>query len=657
MLVVAAVVVGLLTAAPSGALNASAPTPPSPVVGTIKPASGPVAGGTKVVVKGKNLTGAKKVLFGKVKGTRLKVKSATKLTVMAPAQAAGKVHVRVVTQGGKSKATKADFFTYLAPTPPQPPTPPQASPPTITAVTPGSGSTAGGTTVTVSGTNLTGAISVTFGGVAATGLTPVSSTTLHVTSPAHAAGPVDVRVTTTAGTSAVVTAGTFTYVGPRAYKLQLPGDQEEDPGAVLNAVSCPEAQSCVAVGSYLSVGQRVPLAAMRTGPDIWEAFQPDMPNDAAEGADLVDVDCATPTFCVAIGTYVDDSPEALYLPLIETWDGDQWTPSSPALPEDSGFIVDSLLADVDCPAAGTCVAVGHYDENVDGNDVPLVLALAGGVWTTAAVGVPAGSEGVLNAVDCPTVSSCIAVGEEITADSDSEPLVVTGPGTWTVDTTLGFPLDVEVTEPRAILDEVSCRAPGDCVAAGSYFTNDGRTLGLVEVLSAGTWTPKAVAPPALGAPNTPAQNPKVILTSVSCGSTCAAVGQYEVEVDGGPATSTRPLLVTISGTTTPTVQRGAVPDDAEGDPIGSDWMVTCTAGNRCLATGFYEVDPGLSAPLLSALNGGVWSASAAPRPDDLGTTARPLASTLDGSAVVSVGYYLEVDTNVQQALIMVDLPI
>jgi hypothetical protein len=655
MLVVAAVLLGLLTAAPSGALTVSAPVPPKPVVGKIGPASGPVAGGTKVVVRGKNLSGAKKVLFGKVKGTRLKVKSAKKLTVVAPAQAAGKVHVRVVTRAGKSKATKADLFTYVAPTPP--PTPPQASPPSVTAVTPASGSAAGGTTVTVSGTNLTGATSVTFGGVKATGLIPVSATTMKVTSPAHAAGSVAVRVTTPAGTSAAATAGTFTYVGARAYKLQLPGDQEEDPGAVLNGVSCPQVQSCVAVGSYLSGGQRVPLAALRTGPDIWEAFQPGMPNDAAEGTDLVDVDCATPTFCVAIGTYVDNSPEALYLPLIETWDGEQWTPSSPALPDDSGFMVDSLLADVDCPAAGTCVAVGHYDESVDGSDVPLVLALSGGTWTTPALGLPAGSEGVLKAVHCPNISSCIAVGEEITADSDSEPLVVTGPVTWTVDTTLGFPLDVEVTEPRAGLGEVSCRAPGDCVAAGSYFTNDGRTLGLVEVLSAGTWTPKAVAPPALGDPNTPAQNPRVNLTSVSCASTCAAVGQYDVEVDGGPATSTRPLLVTISGTTNPVVQRGAVPDDAEGDPIGSEWMVTCTVGDRCLGTGFYEVNPGLSAPLLSTLDAGAWSASAAPRPDDLGDTARPLASTLDGSSVVSVGYYLDVDTNYQQALIMVDLPI
>jgi hypothetical protein len=474
---------------------------------------------------------------------------------------------------------------------------------------------------------------------------------LHVTSPAHAAGSVDVRVTTPAGTSPVVTAGTFTYLGPRAVKLQLPGDEEEDPGAVLNAVSCAEAQSCVAVGSYLSGGQRVPLAGLRTGPDTWEPFRPDMPIDAAEGTDLVDVDCATATFCVAIGTYVDDSPEALYLPLIETWDGEQWTPSSPALPGDSGSTEETILSDVDCPAVGSCVVVGRYDESVEGANVPLVLALEGGTWSPADVAAPDGSTAELFSVDCPTVSSCVAVGEETTSEDDTEPLVVAGPGTWTV-TTLGLPLNSEVTEPRARLREVSCSAAGACVAVGSYFANDSQTHGLVEVLSAGTWTPVSVSVPWEPSPNTPAANPQVLLTSVSCASTCSAVGDYRV---GGTGNTLRPLVVRINGTTV-TAERGAVPDDAEGAPSGSEWMVTCTVGDRCLATGFYEVDPGLSAPLLSALDAGAWNASAGPRPDDLGELARPLASTLAGPAVVSVGYYWDVD-GFTQALLMVDLPI
>ena len=52
---------------------------------------------------------------------------------------------------------------------------------------------------------------MTFGGQPGTGLVRVSDTTLRVTAPAHAAGSVDVRVTTPGGVSPVVAAGQFTY--------------------------------------------------------------------------------------------------------------------------------------------------------------------------------------------------------------------------------------------------------------------------------------------------------------------------------------------------------------------------------------------------------------------------------------------------------------
>ena len=87
-------------------------------------------------------------------------------------------------------------------------TPPPA--PTVTAVTPLSGSTAGGTTVTVTGTNLTGATEVAFGPTAGTNLS-CTSTQCSVTSPAETAGVVDVTVTTAGGTSAKTSADQFSY--------------------------------------------------------------------------------------------------------------------------------------------------------------------------------------------------------------------------------------------------------------------------------------------------------------------------------------------------------------------------------------------------------------------------------------------------------------
>ena len=69
------------------------------------------------------------------------------------------------------------------------------SPVTVTGVTPNTGPAAGGTPVTITGTNFISPVSVTFGGVAATNVVVVNSTTITATTPAHAAGAVDVVVT------------------------------------------------------------------------------------------------------------------------------------------------------------------------------------------------------------------------------------------------------------------------------------------------------------------------------------------------------------------------------------------------------------------------------------------------------------------------------
>ena len=74
--------------------------------------------------------------------------------------------------------------------------------PATTSLTPTSGSTTGGTSVVITGTDFTGATAVTFGGTAATGYVVDSDTQITATSPAHAAGTVDVQVTTPDGTSA-----------------------------------------------------------------------------------------------------------------------------------------------------------------------------------------------------------------------------------------------------------------------------------------------------------------------------------------------------------------------------------------------------------------------------------------------------------------------
>ena len=190
--------VGILTACLGGGGGGSGGgSGASPTIASISPTSGTTSGGTAVTLTGTNLTGATSVTFGGAPGTALTVSSDTQLTVTTPAGTAGAKDVVVTTPGGA--ATTTGGYTYTSP----------STIPTITTISPSSGTTSGGTVLTLVGTNFTGATSVTFGGAAGTALTVNSATQLTVTTPAGTAGAKDVVVTTPGGTA--TSTGGYTY--------------------------------------------------------------------------------------------------------------------------------------------------------------------------------------------------------------------------------------------------------------------------------------------------------------------------------------------------------------------------------------------------------------------------------------------------------------
>ncbi len=102
----------------------------------------------------------------------------------------------------------------------------EAELPTITSVTPAAGPAAGGTSVVITGTGfagLSGAAAVRFGTVNATSYVVNSATQISAVAPAGTAGTtVDVTVTTPAGTSAVSTAGEYSYLALPTVTLLTP---------------------------------------------------------------------------------------------------------------------------------------------------------------------------------------------------------------------------------------------------------------------------------------------------------------------------------------------------------------------------------------------------------------------------------------------------
>jgi hypothetical protein len=170
-----------------------------PIITGLKPTTGPGAGGKKVKISGSHLSGATSVTFGSVAATSFTVNGrGTIITAIAPAHVAGTVNVVVTTPSGPTIVTSADQYTYLGPT--------------ITAVNPASGPTAGGKRIDIIGTGLYGATSVTFGSVAATSFKANSKgTKLMVTVPAQGAGTVNIVITTPGGTSTITIADQYTY--------------------------------------------------------------------------------------------------------------------------------------------------------------------------------------------------------------------------------------------------------------------------------------------------------------------------------------------------------------------------------------------------------------------------------------------------------------
>ena len=88
---------------------------------------------------------------------------------------------------------------------------PGGSAPSVSSLSPNTGSTAGGTPTTITGSNFSAGAGVSFGGVSATNVSVINSSTITATTPAHAAGSVNVTVTNADGQAGTLING-FTYV-------------------------------------------------------------------------------------------------------------------------------------------------------------------------------------------------------------------------------------------------------------------------------------------------------------------------------------------------------------------------------------------------------------------------------------------------------------
>jgi hypothetical protein len=201
-------------------------SPTVPTVTGINPAGGSISGGTSVTITGTGFVTGATVNFVEESGgvptsdntvlsaSSVAVNSSTSITTVSPAMIEGSMYfVTVTTPSGTSAYSASDIFTN------------QMAVPTITGLSPATGTIAGGNAVTITGTGFfTGAIVKFVSGstvLASQYVTVNGSTTITAVSPGVVGGSLCsgsttnycyfVTVTTSAGTSATGSNDVFTY--------------------------------------------------------------------------------------------------------------------------------------------------------------------------------------------------------------------------------------------------------------------------------------------------------------------------------------------------------------------------------------------------------------------------------------------------------------
>ncbi len=170
-----------------------------PVIDSISPVAGPVAGGTSVTVDGAGFQRAEWVRLGGVVTHSLRIRSSTVLVFVTPRHAAGSLAITIGGASGTSKPSAARFHYVIRPS--------------ITAMSAHSGPVTGDQLITITGKALSYVRSVHFGKLAAR-VAGGTGTRLRVRTPASWAGRVVVTVTTAGGTSPGTAASRFTFSNP-----------------------------------------------------------------------------------------------------------------------------------------------------------------------------------------------------------------------------------------------------------------------------------------------------------------------------------------------------------------------------------------------------------------------------------------------------------
>lgn len=273
-------------------------------------------------------------------------------------------------------------------------------------------------------------------------------------------------------------------------------------GDALDAVSCGDAEHCVAVG------QGSNALVTSDGGMRWQ-LSAQLPE-----SNLSSVSCPDATECWATPPSVGASPA----PLLHSSDGGMaWTAQMWPLPSNADGS-NAYLEAVDCPSSTECVALGkaEYEQTIY-NTIPdtstvfpvsesvLLTTTNGSTWSEQPSSVGPTTSAALS---CPTPQFCVAAAGTSTYSLST----VDGGTSWTE----AVEHNVDFGGASDDIADVSCGDAQHCVAVEPSFQIDGKYDINVEATSDGgnSWTVE------------PTSDPEALLSSVACVSAteCWAAG-------------------------------------------------------------------------------------------------------------------------------------
>jgi hypothetical protein len=411
-------------------------------------------------------------------------------------------------------------------------------------------------------------------------------------------------------------AATYTWSGVTPVPVTAPANKGAEPEAHFDWGACPTAGSCSGVGSYIDEhGSEEALAAIRTD-GTWEQASEIKPPAHAQsnpkagfGHAQPTVACTGPGACVAVGHYLNEGGGEEAMVVTET--GGTWTTASEIKPPTHAATNPEARVDsVACPAAGSCLAGGDF-ENEHGDQEAMVVDETSGSWARASeVEPPANAksnpEASISSVACSAASSCVAFGEyrdESTGTVEAMVATETG-GTWGRASQIALPANAG-NEPKSGLDSVVCAASGPCVAVGAYTDEHGNREAMVATETSGLWGQASE----ITSPMNAASNPQVEFSSISYAGSIACPASGSCVIAGEYKDSSETKLMVAEETSGVWGQASEIkpPANAEiGAPQAAGARIACTGVGSCVVIGSYIKEGGEREAMVAEATGGSW---------------------------------------------------